>query len=127
VERYAVGAALRFGFGLGQARIPAGRPWRATAAGSGIASDVGVVIDAALPDRWDAALFGEGQSRIVVSLPASSLDALAEVCRQERAPWVELGGVGGDTLHVGKLGQVDVERLRDPWSGGLERALASGA
>ncbi len=92
-----------------------------------ITGGVGAVIDVALPDRWDAPLFGEGQSRIVVSLPPASLDALADVCRQERAPWVALGTVTGETLHVGILGQIDVERLRDAWSGGLERATAAGA
>ena len=88
-----------------------------------IAGGVGVVIDASLPDRWDAALFGEGQSRIVVSLPPRSLGALAEVCRQQGAPWIELGAVGGKTLRLGELDEVPVERLNDAWSGGLERAL----
>ena len=67
-----------------------------------IAGGVGVVIDAALPDRWDAPLFGEGQSRIVVSLSPRSLGAFAEVCRHERAPWLELGAVGGHDAASGR-------------------------
>jgi phosphoribosylformylglycinamidine synthase len=90
-----------------------------------IAGGVGVLIDAALPDRWDAALFGEGQSRIVVSLSPEVLGALADVCRQERAPCLELGAVGGETLRLGDLDEIAVERLRDAWSGGLERALGT--
>ena len=91
-----------------------------------IAGGVGVAINATLPDRWDAALFGEGQSRIVVSLPAKALDALSEVCKQEGAPWVELGAVGGTTLRLADLDEITVDRLRDAWSGGLERALGAG-
>jgi phosphoribosylformylglycinamidine synthase len=98
-----------------------------TLAESCIAGNVGVVIDAAPPDRWDAALFGEGQSRIVVSLPARSLATLTEVCQVEGAPWVALGAVGGTTLRVGELAEVAIEGLRDAWSGGLERALGAGA
>ena len=91
-----------------------------------IAGGIGVVIDPTPPDRWDAPLFGEGQSRIVVSLPPLSLAAFAEVCRHEAAPWLPLGTVGGNTLRLGELDEITVERLRDAWSGGLRRALEGG-
>jgi len=91
-----------------------------------IAGGVGVVIDAALPDRWDAPLFGEGQSRIVVSLSPPSLLVLNAVCLDEGAPWVALGAVGGTNLRLGDLDEIAVDRLRDAWSGGLEQALGSG-
>jgi phosphoribosylformylglycinamidine synthase len=92
-----------------------------------IAGNLGVAIDASVPDRWDAPLFGEGQSRIVVSLPRESLAALTDVCQQEGAPWLEVGTVGGTTLRLGDLHDITVERLCDAWSSGLERALAAGA
>ena len=62
----------------------------------------------------------------MVSLSPPSLGAFADVCRQEGAPWVELGTVGGETLRLGDLDVIAVDRLRDAWSGGLERALGAG-
>ena len=48
--------------------------------------------------RWDAALFGEKQSRIVVSLPSADLPALADLARSRGVPLLSLGRTGGDRL-----------------------------
>ena len=88
-----------------------------------VAGAIGLTLIADLPDRWDAALFGEGQSRIVVSVDRSALDRLDEICRDEGVPWAELGTVGGDTLNAPWLDETPVVQLRDAWANGLERAL----
>ncbi|HAL46278.1 MAG TPA: phosphoribosylformylglycinamidine synthase II, partial [Dehalococcoidia bacterium] len=88
-----------------------------------VAGAIGLTLIADLPDRWDAALFGEGQSRIVVSVDRSALDRLDEICRDEGVPWTELGTVGGDTLNAPWLDETPVVQLRDAWANGLERAL----
>lgn len=92
-----------------------------------IAGNIGAFIDLSLPSRWDVTLFGEGQSRIVMSLPPRSLDTLADVCRDEGAPWLQLGAVGGETLNVGILGKAEVGRLHDAWLGGLPQEMKMGA
>lgn len=73
--------------------------------------------------RWDAALFGEAQSRIVVSLPAEKMAALAAVCAAEGVPHAALGRVSDDdTLAIAGLVRVSVGEMADVWGNGLERA-----
>ena len=77
-----------------------------------------------VPGRWDAALFGERQSRIVVSLPAELEPELRRICAEESAPWVPLGRTGGDTIALPHAADVPIARLADVWDNALERALA---
>ncbi len=48
--------------------------------------------------RWDAALFGEKQSRIVISLNPRDLPALADLARSRGLPLLSLGRTSGDRL-----------------------------
>ena len=48
--------------------------------------------------RWDATLFGEKQSRIVVSLDPRDLLALTNLARAQGVPLLPLGRTGGDRL-----------------------------
>ena len=69
---------------------------------------VGARIDAPIAGRWDAALFGEAQSRIVVSLPPEKLGDFGDVCEQAGAPWAVMGAVGGDSMAVSGLVDIPV-------------------
>jgi phosphoribosylformylglycinamidine synthase len=60
-----------------------------------------------------ALLFSEEPSRIVVSLPASNLGALGDVCERYGVPFEKIGTVGGDTLEVEGLLKVPVEELAE--------------
>ena len=91
-----------------------------------IAGGVGLRGDFSKSGRWDAAFFGEGQSRIVVSLSPDKLPALERLCQEEGLPWTVLGHVGGDSLIMGQDLQVTVEEMALAWHGGLERALSGG-
>ena len=73
--------------------------------------------------RWDAALFGERQSRIVVSAPAGAEARVRAVCRAEGAPAVRLGAVGGDRLTVAGLLNAPVAGLAAAWRRGLGEAV----
>jgi phosphoribosylformylglycinamidine synthase len=89
-----------------------------------IAGRVGFRGTFAVSGRWDALLFGEEQSRIVVSLRPDRLLALERICRKEGAPLTVLGSVGGDSLSVPGLLDLRVDEMAEVWKGALE--LAAG-
>ena len=89
-----------------------------------IAGDIGFRGDFSLQGRWDAALFGEAQSRIVVSLATEALAGFEALASEEDVPWARLGEVGGPGLSLPSLLDVAVDDLRSAWEGGLEEALA---
>ena len=78
-----------------------------------------------LDGRWDAALFGETQSRIVVSLSPAHVPALGDVCGAEEVPWVELGRTGGGSVRMGGYVDLGLDQVEDVWRNALERALDS--
>ena len=90
-----------------------------------IAGSVGALVDAGVTGRWDAALFGEAQSRIVVSLAPESLGDLGDLCEQAGAPWLVIGEVGGDSMAVSGLIDVPVAGLAEAWRNGLDNAKSS--
>lgn len=86
---------------------------------------IGFTAELALTGRWDAALFGEGQSRIVVSVASSKVGTVEEVCREEGVPWVTLGATGGSAMTIPGLVEVPIDDLDDAWRNGLERATSA--
>ena len=73
--------------------------------------------------RWDAGLFGETPSRIVVSLAEGHLSQVERLCQEEEVPYVVLGTVADDRFTVPDLIDLPLASLDDAWSHGLERAL----
>lgn len=63
-------------------------------------TNLGVKIDVQIERRADFSLFGEEQSRIVVSLAENALPELREICQKNGAPVQVIGRVGGDSLIV---------------------------
>ena len=88
-----------------------------------ITGGVGLHVTCPLNGRWDAAMFGEGQSRIVVSVAPDRLDDLERICRSEGAPWTVLGEIGGHSLVVDDLLDVTVDNLTQTWESALDRVL----
>ena len=74
--------------------------------------------------RWDAALFGERQSRIVVSVSPDRLQHLERACAAEGVPLAVIGRVGGESLALPGHLDVGVVEMAAAWGGGLEAALA---
>ncbi|MBI3811484.1 MAG: phosphoribosylformylglycinamidine synthase subunit PurL [Nitrospirae bacterium] len=80
-----------------------------------------------LPIRMDAYLFGETQSRIVVTVSETRLDELEKHCAENEVPMAVIGRVEGDRLTVGIEGwgrpliDLPVETIRTVWN----RAVAS--
>ena len=93
------------------------------AAECAIMGNLGADITAAVGDRWDASLFGEGQSRIVVTLNPEDLDDIRRACETASVPWLQLGNVTGRDLRFGDLLTVPVSELADAHGNGLSNAL----
>ena len=74
--------------------------------------------------RWDAMLFGEAPSRIVVSCAAAELANVEERARAAGVPTSVVGSVGGDRFAIAGLLDEPLAELTDAFEGGLERALA---
>ncbi len=85
---------------------------------------------------WDAALYGEKQSRIVVSVERHRVHLLEDLARSQGVPILSLGRTGGDrfTMRVGDEATNDgsnggppaidlpLERISNVWSQSLEAA-----
>lgn len=76
--------------------------------------------------RWDAALFGETQSRVVASMDPQYYAAAYVFCSEEGVPFKHIGAVTEQpNFAVGGLIHLPLSDLADAWNGGLERALRS--
>ena len=74
-------------------------------------------------DRW---LFGEDQSRMVVTASAANLGTIRELAGARRVPVHQAGEVTGDGNFVaGTLWKIGVPELAETHSGALERLIAT--
>ncbi|MGA2285346.1 MAG: phosphoribosylformylglycinamidine synthase subunit PurL [Dehalococcoidia bacterium] len=73
--------------------------------------------------RLDAALFGEAQSRIVVSCPPGRKDELEALARRQNVPLTFLGLVGGDHLTLPGALDVPLPELTNAYARGLPNAF----
>ena len=89
-----------------------------------ILGEVGFAGEFDLAGRWDAGLFGEGQSRIVVSLSSQRLDRLQALAKEMGAPIMLLGRVGEDRIRMAGLIDLGLEEVAAAWKNGLEEALS---
>ncbi len=80
----------------------------------------------ALPagERLDAALFGEAQSRIVVSLPPARLPELRRLAVTHGVTLTELGVTGGDRFCLGDVVDLALAAVAQALELGLPEALA---
>ena len=78
--------------------------------------------------RPDLTLFGEGPSRVVVSVKADRARHFEQLMSEFRVPWRFIGRVGGDRLRIraGETSLVDlgVDRIASAWRGGFERHVS---
>jgi phosphoribosylformylglycinamidine synthase II len=78
--------------------------------------------------RADLALFGEGPSRVVVSVKADGERHFEQLMGEFRVPWRWIGRVGGDRLVVrldgGAVVDLDLDRMASAWRSGFERYVS---
>jgi len=90
---------------------------------------IGVAVE--LPDdgrRLDLALFGEGPSRVVVSVRPEAERHFERLMGEFALPWTWLGRVGGEAVNVRRGGEtvlsVPLAELDHAWRHGFERHVA---
>ncbi|HYM27863.1 MAG TPA: AIR synthase-related protein, partial [Steroidobacteraceae bacterium] len=89
-----------------------------------IAGDIGCTVEGLEPGA--AALFGETQSRAVVTCSAGGRDALLALAARHGVPCHVAGAVGGERLRLAGI-DVGVADLREAYESGLPRALETAA
>ena len=82
--------------------------------------------DLDLGSRRDAFLFGEAQSRIVVTVRPEKAAALETAMRSAGVSLLRLGSVGGNRLQIARIVDVAVEQLSETYDNAFEGALRSG-
>lgn len=97
------------------------------------AQPIGAVLRLALNGlRRDALLFGESQSRVILSVKPVHVERVLQTARERGVPADAIGAVGGERLVVEVEGDrrtagcridADLKTLHDRWTGALERAL----
>jgi len=84
---------------------------------------LGAVIELEGAIRPDALLFGESQSRIILSLRRRHLGRLRELASAADVPLAVLGEVRGRRLAINPLIDVDLDEMHRVWSSALPRRL----
>ena len=90
---------------------------------SGPQKPTGVKIEHHEMMRVDALLFGESQSRIIVSVEEKELKHLQEIAAKEGVPVQVIGVVGGSRFIIQPMIGLAVEELRTIWATALENSL----
>ncbi len=89
---------------------------------------LGCEIDLEDEIRTDALLFGEGQSRIIVSLEENKLPVLLRLARRNGIKAKTIGRVAGRSLIIRKRGReivrLPVKRMSEVWRGAIPRAFS---
>ena len=74
--------------------------------------------------RWDAALFGETQSRILVSTPPQELPRLQALAEDMKVPLTLLGKVDGDRITMPGPIDLALKDAASAWRNSLKKALS---
>ena len=76
-----------------------------------------------IPRRWDAALFGETASRILISVDTTHVRSTIASAETAGVPATILGHTGGNRVRFDDLLDLPVEGLAGAWYGGLSSAI----
>jgi len=85
---------------------------------------LGAVVTLPGDGRLDGRLFGEAQSRVIVSVKPSDAAEVEERLKKSGVPFEKIGTVGGDSLVIGKEVKLAVSRLADLFFTSIEKLMA---
>lgn len=70
-----------------------------------------------------SSLYSESQSRVLLTLTESSMDALLEILDRNEVPFSVLGQVGGERLHIGEKIDIDLDTMKLVFERSLEKLV----
>ena len=73
--------------------------------------------------RKDALLFGESQSRIVLSAKEKNIKKLLQLAKKNKAPVHIIGKVGGEKLVINKAIDISVSQMYKAWNSSIENHI----
>ena len=76
-----------------------------------------------IPTRWDAAVFGEATSRILIAVASERVDGVLDTATTAGVPAMILGRTEGTDMRIGGLIDLPVNELAEAWYGGLNSAI----
>jgi phosphoribosylformylglycinamidine synthase len=91
---------------------------------SSSAKKIGAIVS--LPSgrvRKDVLLFGESQSRIILSAKEKNVKKILQIAKKNKAPLAVIGNVRGGKLTINKLINLSVSDLHTAWSKAIEKYL----
>jgi phosphoribosylformylglycinamidine synthase len=91
---------------------------------SAVIGEIGASINSVPGERWDAAMFGETQSRIIVSVKTENLAPLEAITTANNVPSIVIGSVGGNTLTFGDAISLPLADVDYAWKNGFTRATS---
>ncbi|MFH2011093.1 MAG: phosphoribosylformylglycinamidine synthase subunit PurL [Pseudomonadota bacterium] len=90
---------------------------------SGPGINLGATVNISEEIRGDCLLFGESQSRIIVSLDENKMDLFTEIADKNKAPFKIIGRVGGERLIINDFIDCSVEALEQRWKRAIEEKV----
>jgi phosphoribosylformylglycinamidine synthase len=73
--------------------------------------------------RVDALLFGESQSRVVLSCSPENVEYLVDIFGKNKIPCTKIGTVGGNSLKINDLIDVDIESMTDSYFNAMHHIM----
>ncbi len=84
---------------------------------------IGAEINLQFSARKDFIVFGEDQSRIILSLPEENLEKLTKICKHHHVPMSVIGRVGGESLVINDLIHAHVDELEGLYSHAIRNKM----
>jgi len=84
---------------------------------------IGAVVNYECELRMDRLLFSETQSRVVLSVDSSKVEAVLAIARKHHVPAREIGLTGGETLEINGTIKLDVFKIRDTYSTSIRKTM----
>jgi len=75
--------------------------------------------------RKDALLFGETQSRVIVSAKPKDADKILEIAKKNKVPAKIIGKVGGKKLNINDLIDLSVDEVSSVWRSAIEKEYSA--